>query len=227
MRAIVHLEGRPAILIEDGDFGAPPPEWARLTARRAQIREVIARSGRVEVSGHVELDWIGTASLVAPGTLMTNRHVAEEFCARRGERWTFRQGMTPRIDFLAERGSTASFEFEITETIGVHEKHDLALLAVESASSDGRALPEPLAVAASEPADLADRDVYVVGYRPGTAAATSPSRSGASSPTCTTSSGSSPGGPSATRPRTPPSSTTAPRSAGTPGRRWWTSRRTP
>ena len=25
MRAIVHLEGRPAILIEDGDFGAPPP----------------------------------------------------------------------------------------------------------------------------------------------------------------------------------------------------------
>ena len=49
MRAIVHLEGRPAILIDDGDFGAPPPEWARLTARRAQIREVIARSGRVEV----------------------------------------------------------------------------------------------------------------------------------------------------------------------------------
>jgi hypothetical protein len=164
LRAIVHLEGRPAILIEDGDFGAPPPEWARLTARRAQIREVIARAGRVEVSGHVELDWIGTASLVAPGTLMTNRHVAEEFCARRGERWTFRQGMTPRIDFLAERGNSASFEFEITETIGVHEKHDLALLRVEGASSDGRALPEPLAVAASEPADLVDRDVYVVGY---------------------------------------------------------------
>src|SRR6185503_11202214 len=33
LRAIVHLEGRPAILIEDGDFGAPPPEWARLTDR--------------------------------------------------------------------------------------------------------------------------------------------------------------------------------------------------
>jgi len=164
MRAIVHLEGRPAILVEDGDFGAPPPEWARLTERRAQIREVIARSGRVEVAGHVELDWVGTASLVAPGTLMTNRHVADEFCARKGERWTFRQGMTPRIDFLAERGRTATFEFEITETIGIHEQHDLALLRVEAASNDGRPVPEPLAVAASEPADLYDRDVYVVGY---------------------------------------------------------------
>lgn len=164
MRAIVHLEGRPAILIEDGDFGPPPLEWVRLTERRAQIREVIARSGRVEVAGHVELDWVGTASLVAPGTLMTNRHVAEEFCARKDERWTFRQGMTPRIDFLAERGRTATFAFEITEVLGIHEQHDLALLRVEPASSDGRALPEPLAVAASEPADLYERDVYVVGY---------------------------------------------------------------
>jgi hypothetical protein len=164
LRAIVSLEGRPAILIEDGDFGPPPPEWSRLTDRRAQIREVIARSGRVEVDGHVELDWVGTASLVAQGTLMTNRHVAEEFCARKGERWTFRQGMTPRIDFLAERGSTASLDFEITEAIGIHEAHDLALLRVESSSSDGRALPEPLAVAGSEPRDLYERDVYVVGY---------------------------------------------------------------
>jgi endonuclease G, mitochondrial len=164
LRAIVQLEGRPALVIRDGDFAPPPHEWSRLAAHREGIRAVIARSGRIDVAGHFELDWLGTASLVAPGTLMTNRHVAEEFCARQGERWTFRPGMTSSIDFLAERGSTTSLAFEITEAIGVHDDYDLALLRVESTSSDGRALPEPLEVAATEPADVYGRDVYVVGY---------------------------------------------------------------
>jgi hypothetical protein len=164
MRAIILLEGRPAILIQDGDFGQPPEGWARLAEHRAPIREVIARSGRIEVHGHLNLDWLGTAFLVAPETLMTNRHVAQELCLRDGERWTFRPGLTTRVDFLRELGSAAALEFEITEVIGIHERHDLALLGVQSASADGRALPDPLGVAASEPANLPERDVYVVGY---------------------------------------------------------------
>ena len=164
MRAIILLEGRPAILIQEGDFGEPPQGWARLAEHRERIREVITRSGRIEVRGHLNLNWLGTAFLVAPGTLMTNRHVAQEFCLRDGERWTFRPGVTTRVDFLKELGSVAALEFEITEAIGIHEGHDLALLRVQSASSGGRALPDPLSVAASEPADLRERDVYVVGY---------------------------------------------------------------
>jgi S1-C subfamily serine protease len=164
LEAIVLLEGRPAILIQEGDFHPPPHEWSRLSERRAPIREVIARSGRVEVSGHVSLDWLGTAFLVGRTTLMTNRHVAREFCSRSGDSWTFRPGITTRIDFLEELGSTATLEFEITETIGIHDQHDLALLRVEMASPAGHALPDPLAVAATEPPDLFGRDVYVVGY---------------------------------------------------------------
>jgi len=164
LTAVILLEGRPAILIQDGDFRTPPHEWSHLTQCRDRVREVIARSGRVEVEGHLDYEWVGTASLVAPTTLMTNRHVAQEFCARHGRAWTFRQGMTSRIDFLGELGSTTSVEFEITDVIGLHEKHDLALLRVQSASPDGRALPDPLTVAASEPRGLLGRDVYVVGY---------------------------------------------------------------
>jgi Trypsin-like peptidase domain len=164
LEAIVLLEGRPAILIQDGDFFPPPHEWSRLADAREGIRHVIASSGRIEVKGHLNLDWLGTASLVAPATIMTNRHVAQEFCARDGERWTFRPRMTSRIDFLEELGSTASLMFEITEAIGIHERHDLALLRVESTSSTGEPLPDPLAVAANEPPDLFERDVYVVGY---------------------------------------------------------------
>jgi hypothetical protein len=164
LEAIVVLEGRPAILIQQGDFMAPPREWARLIERRREIREVIARSGRIEITGHLNLDWVGTASLVAPGTLMTNRHVAREFCSRTGETWVFRRGMTTHIDFLAELGNAGTLAFEITEAIGIHERHDLALLRVATASSDGHALPDPLSVSATEPEDLLARDVYVVGY---------------------------------------------------------------
>jgi hypothetical protein len=164
MQAIVLLEGRPAILIQGGDFLAPPQGWSRLVDRREQIREVIARCGRIEVNGHLNLDWLGTAFLVAPGALMTNRHVAQEFCARDRDSWRFRPGITTRVDFLRELDSAAALEFEITEAIGVHERHDLALLRVEGASGDGQALPAPLALAATEPEDLFERDVYVVGY---------------------------------------------------------------
>jgi hypothetical protein len=164
LEAIVLLEGRPAILIQEGDFLPPPHGWSRLTDRRERICEVIARSGRVEVNGHLNLDWLGTAFLVAPGTLMTNRHVAQEFCARDGDKWSFRRGMTTRVDFLRELGSTAALEFEITEAIGIHDRHDLALLRVEAESSDGQQLPGPLPVAATEPKDLFERYVYVVGY---------------------------------------------------------------
>ena len=164
MEAIIALEGRPAILIQGGDFLSPPYAWARLADHREPIRQVIARSGRIEVRGHLHLDWLGTAFLVAPGTLMTNRHVAQEFCARDGERWSFRPGISTRIDFVRERGRADALQFEITAAIAMHERHDLALLRVEGTSSDGRELPEPLSLAATEPEDLCDRDVYVVGY---------------------------------------------------------------
>jgi hypothetical protein len=165
LRAIVLQEGRPALLIRDGDFEEPPELWSHLTGRRERIREVIARAGRVEVEGHPDHDWVGTASLVAPATLMTNRHVAAKFC-RRGRRrsWAFIPGMRSRIDFVREQDRTSSLQFEITEAIGVHEDHDLALLRVEGVSHGGRPLPEPLVLAASPPRNLLGREVYLVGY---------------------------------------------------------------
>src|SRR5215211_8125358 len=38
LEAIVLLEGRPAILIQGGDFVPPPHEWSQLTERRERIR---------------------------------------------------------------------------------------------------------------------------------------------------------------------------------------------
>ncbi|MFI8961901.1 trypsin-like serine peptidase [Streptomyces sp. NPDC053493] len=171
VEAIVLLEGRPAILVQGQDFAPQPGDWSVLEAGRAAIRESIARVGRVEVTGHPNLDWIGTAFVVGPEAVMTNRHVAVEFSRAEGAGWTFQQGMTARVDPGEELPAhpapgpvpaAGPLPYEITEVIGIHPDVDMALLRI--APPDGEPLPAPLAVAADAPADLPGRPVYVVGY---------------------------------------------------------------
>ncbi|MEV7521977.1 serine protease [Streptomyces sp. NPDC091371] len=168
VEAIVLLEGRPAILVQGQDFAAQQGDWALLDGQRDAIRQSIARVGRVEVSGHAELDWLGAGFLVSPFAVMTNRHVAAEFArADSAGGFVFRQGMGARIDTAEELGAPAadgSFEFDVTEVLGMHQDVDMALLRVSPASSGGGELPSPLALAADAPPDLAGRPVYVVGY---------------------------------------------------------------
>ncbi|MFF9838246.1 trypsin-like serine peptidase [Streptomyces sp. NPDC013740] len=171
VEAIVLLEGRPAILVQGQDFASQPGDWAVLDAGRAAIHESITRVGRVEVTGHPSLDWIGTAFLVGPEAVMTNRHVAAEFSRAEGAGWTFQEGMSARVDpgeelpLPAAPGPVATPEspaYEITEVIGIHPELDMALLRI--APADGAQLPTPLAVAADAPANVPGRPVYVIGY---------------------------------------------------------------
>ncbi|MGO4630649.1 serine protease [Streptomyces sp. 2RAF24] len=171
VEAIVLLEGRPAILVQGQDFPSQPGDWAVLDASRPAIHESIARVGRVEVTGHPSLAWIGTAFLVGPDAVMTNRHVAAEFSRAEGAGWTFQQGMSARIDPgeelpVAEAPGPVptpdSLPYEITGVIGIHPEADMALLRI--APPDGEQLPTPLAVAADAPASVPGRPVYVVGY---------------------------------------------------------------
>ncbi|MFJ8016961.1 trypsin-like serine peptidase [Streptomyces sp. NPDC096339] len=168
VEAIVLLEGRPAILVQGQDFASQQGDWALLDGQRPGIRQSIARVGRVEVSGHAGLDWLGTGFLVSPFAVMTNRHVAAEFAHADGRGgFVFRQGMGARIDTAEELGAPAgdgSFEFDVTEVLGIHQDVDMALLRVSPASGGGGPLPSPLALAADAPPDLVGRPVYVVGY---------------------------------------------------------------
>ncbi|MFF9850682.1 trypsin-like serine peptidase [Streptomyces litmocidini] len=167
VEAIVLLEGRPAIRVQRQDFAPQHDEWAVLEPQRPAIRESLGRVGRVEVTGHPGLDWVGTAFLVGPRTVMTTRHVAAEFIRLEGERWMLEFGVSARVDPAEEppaEGEPAgpSVPYEITDVIGVHPDVDMALLRVESSTGDG--LPTPLAVAADAPASLPGRPVYVIGY---------------------------------------------------------------
>ncbi|MEU5216943.1 serine protease [Streptomyces sp. NPDC020807] len=170
VEAIVLLQGRPAILVQRQSFAPQRDEWAVLDARRPAIHESLVRVGRVEVSGHPSLDWIGTAFLVGPTTVMTNRHVAAEFALHEADRdrWSFASGMSARVDPAEELPvdgapvPVPSAAYEITEIIGIHPDVDMALLRVEPAGPE--ALPTPLAIAADAPAELPGRPVYVIGY---------------------------------------------------------------
>lgn len=163
LEAIVLLEGRPALLIQGGHFETPPPEWASLEPHRATLEAQLGRVGRIEVTGHPSLDWIGTGFLVAEDVVMTNRHVAKEFSKRAGAAWSFEAGMKPRIDYAEELGSAKPLEYALTSVIGIHEKFDMALLRVARKGGGGAKLPQPLALA-KKPALKAGASVCAVGY---------------------------------------------------------------
>ena len=166
IEAIVLVEGRPALPVQGGDFWPPPEEWKVLESQRPAIRDAIARVGRVEVSGHPDFDWVGTAFIVAPDLVMTNRHVAVEFSRRDGASWRFVSGRAARFDLLGELGGSQQIEFEVIGIVGVHDADDvdLALLRVEQTAGTGMHLPEPLPITQVAPHQVVGRPVYVIGY---------------------------------------------------------------
>jgi hypothetical protein len=165
LEAIVLIEGRPAIFIQNGHFFPPPSGWQVLEEVRESIEETCRSIGRVEVTGHPSYEWVGTGFLVAPSVVMTNAHVAEVFCRmERRRRWRFRPDMAAQIDYVEELGALESAEFELRSVIGVHETFDLALFRVRRTSPSGVKPPEPLTIASRPPATLEGTTVYTVGY---------------------------------------------------------------
>ena len=163
--AIVLIVGRPAILIQDGSFFRPPPGWEILEQRRMHIDETCRSVGRIEVAGHPTMDWVGTGFLVAENVIMTNRHVAKEFCQPGPrKRWTFEPLAKTSIDYIKELSMPETFEFELTNIIGIHETLDLALFKTTPLSSQGIPTPKPFTLASKAPRSLQGHKVYIMGY---------------------------------------------------------------
>jgi V8-like Glu-specific endopeptidase len=164
LEAIVLLAGRPAILIQEGDFMEPPTLWAALKDVRDQIKDVIKRVGRIEVSNNPNFEWLGTGWLAGKDVVITNRHVALEFSRRADDgTWTFRAPMGASLNLRAELNSESALTFTVKSIIGIHEDHDMAALQVEQVSG-AEALPDPLPIVRQAPAGLVGRKVYVIGY---------------------------------------------------------------
>jgi hypothetical protein len=161
LEAIILLYGRPALLVQDDDFGAPGDQWApKLDPKRAEIKELITRVGRVDLKGHPTFPWVGTGFLVAPDVIMTNRHVAVTFIREKNDQYSFLSGVSAKLDYKEEYQRDVTKDVKIVECIGIHDTYDLALLRL--AESD--AAKTPLRVAAEKPPTTKDYDVVVIGY---------------------------------------------------------------
>jgi endonuclease G len=163
LEAIIIPDKRPAIDIVNGDFQIAHPLWQHFATDpiKPRIRSVLASIGRVEVFGIPSLPYGGTAFVVGPGIIMTNRHVAELFASGLGRRdLVFRPGLGSGIDFKRERSVAEQQFLRATKIVMIHPYWDLALLQV-----DGLAEQHPsLVLSHDAPAELAGRDVAVIGY---------------------------------------------------------------
>ena len=159
LEAIVLLIARPALLVQDGDFGEPPTEWQHLGEKRDMLKGIIPSVGRVELQGHHSYEWCGTAFLVGDGILMTNKHVAQIFSEPQAKEWKFFSGVTAHVDYRQEHERDTAHELKVERVLAVHPTYDLALLAVEMKDA-----PKVLTLASKPPRALRDHEVAVVGY---------------------------------------------------------------
>lgn len=188
LESLVSLHDRPALRVRGGGIDRSDPllgDWAgTLLPAASNLKPVLAAVGRIDLDGvHV-----GTGFVVAPGRIMTNRHVleviGEEFRMASGvSRWVITGAAT--INFADDgRGDARRFKIRdvvatgadrIDETVNFTHL-DLAVLEVEPRSASGEALPDALPLVGGTEEVAVNKEFLLVGYpaRPGRNALTDP-----------------------------------------------------
>ena len=169
IEAIVSI-ARPALMLDDGTFGDPPPPWDDvLGPYRGAIRTAAMAVGRIDVPGLPQLPYAGTGFLVAHDAVMTNCHVARVF-SQTGPHgnWSFQPGLDVHLNFVedpdAPRSDPAAGDAaRIEGVIGIHPALDLALLRITPPDA-ARGMAKPLTVMSGDPGPLEGRNLYVLGY---------------------------------------------------------------
>jgi len=164
LECVLLMYGRPAVEVNQDRLASAPPFWNVLEDQREDIEMAQRGVGRIELFGHPEYDWAGTAFLVNETTLMTTRRTAEFFVENRNEQWQFRPGITAWMDYTPGYQNAASAGYRVRTVLGVHSNYDLALLEVEPPQFQPNGCqPTPLALAAQAPRQLEGRQVYMMG----------------------------------------------------------------
>ena len=172
LETIVLRTGRPVLAIVKDQArleftDAASEVWrTRLTAAADHVRRAAQAVGRIDVVGHTQLQWVGTAWIVAPGIVVTNRHVASEFSRLSGNRFVFRRGasgtmMGASVDFLREMDRDERFVLPVAEVLYIEDEDgpDVALLRIDGVDTGPSRSAIPLARHAG-----ADQQIAVIGY---------------------------------------------------------------
>lgn len=161
--AIVLLFGRPSMLVVNGAIIPPESdEWRRrLEIVGPIIAPVLGSVGRVNLANHDELDWGGTAWVIAPQLVITNRHVAQLFADGYPNRKGYFTGQPIRatISFASDGVGSPNESAVVTQVRYIApagaDVPDIAILEVAGA------VPRPIEL--GDDANVADW-VGVIGY---------------------------------------------------------------
>ena len=165
LEAIILPRLRPVIDVIQNDFAVTDALWAHLAtdAAATHLRHAIPAVGRVELPGQTT-PYAGTAFVVGPGLMMTNRHVAAIFAQGLG-----RSGLSylPGYRVAANMHREAGFVAEDDDKLNlpaprvrmIHPYWDMALIEVE-----GLGAIEPLTLSLEAPDAFVGREVAVIGY---------------------------------------------------------------
>jgi len=167
--AIILLEGRPALLIQDGIWEDPKKKVIRdrIAPAEAALKATIPKVGRVEILDYGS-DYVGTGWMIEEDVLITNRHVGMLFGAKIGNTFSFKADASgvlykARVDFLREYQRSAISQAVIKEIIFIEDPDDLrpdmALVRLDRAAGP---LPEPVELDSAQV--NRGSNVAVIGY---------------------------------------------------------------
>jgi serine protease len=155
--ALIRLTGRPALRLVNGMVILDDPQlgdWAGdLAAPRNALKPLIDAVGRIDVSYDGVFQHVGTGTVVAPGVVMTNRHVMDAFAEQIPSAGARRYEMTAQASICFDEAAADPFRrFSLRrviaagpERIGAYAdiaKLDMAFLEVETQNPSGGALPK-------------------------------------------------------------------------------------
>ncbi len=169
--AIVVVNGqlRPALIVCDSVINEPvPTRWRdKLNLIQPRLARTLRSVGLISCSNIPGSGPIGTGFVVAPGIIMTNRHVAQAFTQDDGKFQTHPQNGQPArvtIDFANDFCGNVPRIFRVSEVLHIEPAPgpDVALLRFDG---QGIAEPDVLTLRRQPITDaLLGREVYVAGY---------------------------------------------------------------
>lgn len=177
LEAIIERFTRPVYLVQDSTFTVPPDKFpesdviaAQIGRSRERLEGALPSAGRVDLRNH-RLDWVGTAWVVGPDLLVTNRHVAREFADRADGGFAFRQNsngstVAATVDWRHEYQRGTESRFRVKEVVWIEPDGsvDAALLRIATAGEDDEPVPAPIDLAADVGESAIGSWVAVIGY---------------------------------------------------------------
>jgi hypothetical protein len=177
LEAIIETDGsRPVFIVQDDQLDANAlavaDQWQTLlSSRRSEIAAVTQAVGRVNDPAAAQR-FQGTAFAVAPGLVMTNRHVLQAIASNSSGSWVLKPGIT--IDFAREYKRPRTRELAVKEVVFAgpkpvnifaidHDILDVALLRIENGDA-GRPWPLPLPIVIRPEAHNPSRTIVACGF---------------------------------------------------------------